>query len=54
MYSLGLQELRAGIMIAGNKQAEKETELTITWFPQRNGLPREHTGLNTTISQEGP
>lgn len=49
---LGDRGFRAGFMVAGNKQAEEETERTITWFPWWTVLPLEQS--NMTISQEGP
>lgn len=51
MYSMGIRGFRAGFMVAGNKQAEAETERTITWFPWWTVLPLEQS--NMTISQEG-
>ena len=50
--SMGFQGFKAGFMVAGNKQSQEETELTIIWFPQWNVLPLEQS--NMTISQEGP
>lgn len=52
MYFMGFQGFRAGFMVAGNQQAEDETEHTIPGFPRGNVLRLEQS--NMTISREGP